>query len=87
MRVTTDLHDRTWHKHSVDVRDRNTFRVVLWDGKVDVSLNGKPVYHREQTGRTSGPAPERVGVGTGYTPGAVVRFRNLRVRMLKTEPV
>ncbi len=87
VRVTTDLHDRTWDKHGVDVRDHNTFRVVLWDGKVDVYLNGQPEYRGEQTGRTSGPAPERVGVGSGYgTPGAVVGFRNLRVRLLKAEP-
>jgi hypothetical protein len=86
-RVTSDLDDRGGDSISADVKDRNSFRVVLWDGKVDAYLNGRALYRDTQMEKTSGPAPERVGVGAGHGGrGAVVRFRNLRVRLLKSDP-
>lgn len=68
-------------KEKVGLKAKNTLRIVLWDGRLSVFVNGKKVVDKVAL-----PPEWLEGGGLGIVENTVVRIRKLRARKLDKPP-
>lgn len=71
----------------ISVKVDNAFRVQCWDGKLTTYLNESPLRSAVKVDGQGEDEHALVGIGGEYCfDGAVLQFRNLKVRLLKEPP-